>query len=158
MDEWTPGELFDLETRVGPLIGESQAEWVEGLVDDAVDRGATLVHDEQFGPVCPVTTFDDRTEAVDLVNEGDQDGGAVFTAESDRAMAVAERFDAGAVRINGAPTHELGDVPFGDSGIGREGLHTSIEAYLRTKSIILWTLTSTRPNGRRATGSAPRDF
>ena len=73
-------------------------------------------------------------------------------------MAVAECFDAGAVRIDGAPTHELGDVPFGDSGIGREGLHTSIETYLRTKSIILWTLTSARPNGRRATGSAPRDF
>ena len=46
MDEWTPGELFDPETRVGPLIGESQAEWVEGLVGDAVDRGATLVHDK----------------------------------------------------------------------------------------------------------------
>jgi glyceraldehyde-3-phosphate dehydrogenase [NAD(P)+] len=48
--------------------------------------------------------------------------------------------DAGAVRINGAPSHGLGDVPFGGnkaSGIGREGIGTTIEAFSRKKSIIL---------------------
>jgi len=56
-------------------------------------------------------------------------------------MRMAERIDAGAVRINGAPSHGLGDVPFGgnkDSGIGREGLDASIHAMMmREKSIIL---------------------
>nr|WP_206662606.1 aldehyde dehydrogenase family protein [Halorubrum sp. BOL3-1] len=61
-------------------------------------------------------------------------------ADYDRALGVTERIDAGAVRINGAPSHGLGDIPFGgngDSGIGREGIDTSIEAYLRIKSIVL---------------------
>jgi len=65
---------------------------------------------------------------------------AVFTSDYKRAMRMAERIDAGAVRINGAPSHGLGDVPFGgnkDSGIGREGLDASIHAMMREKSIIL---------------------
>ncbi|MFB6121424.1 MAG: aldehyde dehydrogenase [Halobacteriaceae archaeon] len=166
MADWELGDLFDADTDIGPLIDEGQAEWVEGLVSDARDAGAKLVrggdregnwfeptlladvprdarivHDEQFGPVCPVTTFADREDALALVDEGDLAlDGAVFTADYDRAMDVARRIDAGAVRINGAPSHGLGDIPFGgngDSGIGREGLHTSIEDYLRTKSIVL---------------------
>lgn len=166
MAEWTTGDLFEPDTDLGPLIDESQAEWVERLVTDAVDRGGTFVrggerdgrwveptlladvprdadilHEEQFGPVCPVTSVADREEALAVANEGDLAlDAAVFTADYDRAMDVADRLEAGAVRINGAPSHGLGDIPFGgtgDSGIGREGLHTSIDAYLTTKSIVL---------------------
>lgn len=168
MNDWVRGDLFDTDTRLGPLIDEGQAEWVESLVTDAVERGATLVrggdrsgtwfeptllsdvpddadivHDEQFGPVCPVATFRDRSSAIDLVNDGDLAlDAAVYTAEYDTAMNVAEQLDAGAVTINGAPSHGIGDIPFGgngDSGIGREGIGTSIESYLRTKSIVLDT-------------------
>jgi glyceraldehyde-3-phosphate dehydrogenase [NAD(P)+] len=64
----------------------------------------------------------------------------VFTADYDRAMRVADRLEAGGVRINGAPSHGLGDIPFGgvkDSGIGREGIGYTIEAFTTTKSIVL---------------------
>jgi nonphosphorylating glyceraldehyde-3-phosphate dehydrogenase (EC 1.2.1.9) len=64
----------------------------------------------------------------------------VFTTDHDRAMRVAEAVDAGGVRINGAPSHGLGDIPFGGndgSGINREGVHATIEQMLRKKSIIL---------------------
>ena len=166
MDEWQPGDLFDPETRVGPLISESQAEWVETLVEDAVERGAQLVrggerdgrfveptlladvpHDariirqEQFGPVAVVTAVEDETEALQVANDTDLGlDAAVFTSEYDRAMRVADRLEAGAVRINGKPSHGLGDIPFGgvkDSGIGREGLGYSIEEFVQHKSIIL---------------------
>ncbi|MFP4683683.1 MAG: hydrogenase nickel incorporation protein HypB, partial [Ectothiorhodospira sp.] len=43
MESWQPGDLFDEETSVGPLISEEQAEWVQELVDDAVEKGAELV-------------------------------------------------------------------------------------------------------------------
>ena len=163
---WQPGDLFDESTTLGPLISESQAEWVEELVDDAVERGATLVrggergghfyeptlladvphdarilHEEQFGPVAVVTAFADEEEAMAVANGGDLGlDAAVFTADYDRAMRVADRLEAGAVRINGAPSHGLGDIPFGgvkDSGIGREGIGYSIEAFTTTKSIVL---------------------
>ena len=65
---------------------------------------------------------------------------AVFTGDYDRAMRVADRLEAGGVRINGAPSHGLGDVPFGgvkDSGIGRQGIGYTIESFVETKSVIL---------------------
>lgn len=166
MEGWEPGDLFEESTTLGPLIDESQAEWVEELVEDAVESGARvvrggdrdgvffeptllaevphdarIVHEEQFGPVAAVTTFGDETGALEIANGGEYAlDAAVFTTDHDRALRVAERVDAGAVRINGAPSHGLGDVPFGGnkaSGIGREGIGTTIEAFSRKKSIIL---------------------
>lgn len=166
MADWVIDDLFDTDTDLGPLIDEGQAEWVEELVTDAVDHGATLVrggerdgryytptlladvppeariiHEEQFGPVIPVTTITDRDDAISLANESDLAlDGCVFTADHDRALSVAERLDAGAVRINGEPSHGIGDIPFGGkkaSGIGREGLGVSIEKLVQRKSIIL---------------------
>ena len=166
MDQWVTGDLFDDATTFGPLIDESQAEWVDELVQDAIDRGAELVvggerdgafyeptvladvpsdarivHEEQFGPVAAVTAFTDEQEAIDVANASDLAlDASVFTANHDRAMRVAERVDAGGVRINGAPSHGLGDIPFGGngaSGINREGIHAAIEQMIRKKSIIL---------------------
>ena len=176
MDAWRAGDLFDEDTALGPLISEEQADWVETLVEDALEKGADLVrggkrrapdgvpddladqffeptllanvpHDarivdeEQFGPIAAITTFEDEQEALEIANGSDLAlDAAVFTSDYDRAMRLADRIDAGAVRINGAPSHGLGDIPFGgtkSSGIGREGLDASIHAMLREKSIIL---------------------
>jgi glyceraldehyde-3-phosphate dehydrogenase [NAD(P)+] len=166
MDAYPMGNLFDEETALGPLISMDQADWVEELIADAVDRGAEtirgggrdgqffeptllgrvpvtarLVTEEQFGPIIPVTTFADEEEALEISNGTDLAlDGCVFTSEYDRALRTAERIDAGAVRINGAPSHGLGDIPFGGtkrSGIGREGIGTSIEAFIQQKSIVL---------------------
>ena len=166
MDAYPTGDLFDEDTAVGPLISAEQADWVEELVTDAVEQGAEIVRggdrdgqafeptllggvpetarlvtEEQFGPVIPVTTFADEDDAIGIANGTDLAlDGCVFTTEYDRALRVAERIDAGGVRINGAPSHGLGDIPFGGtkrSGIGREGIGTSIEGFIRYKSIVL---------------------
>ncbi len=166
METWTDGDLFDEGTDLGPLISEDQADWVDELVTDALDRGARLVrggerdgryyaptlladvphearlvHEEQFGPVVSVTPVSDAEEALTLANASDLGLDAcVFTEDYDRALSVADRLQAGSVRINGAPSHGLGDIPFGGikkSGIGREGIDASIHAMLREKSVIL---------------------
>lgn len=166
METWTEGDLFDEETDFGPLISEDQADWVDELVTDALDRGAELVrggeydgryyeptlladvpadarlvHEEQFGPVVTITPVSDTEEALTLANGSDLGLDAcVFTQDYDRALSVADRLQAGSVRINGAPSHGIGDIPFGgikQSGIGREGIDASIHAMLREKSIIL---------------------
>jgi glyceraldehyde-3-phosphate dehydrogenase [NAD(P)+] len=166
MDDWVSGDLFDEDTTFGPLIDESQAEWVDELVQDARDAGAELViggdrdgafyeptvladvpqdarivHEEQFGPVAAVTPFSDEDEAIAVANASDLAlDASVFTTDHDRAMRVAERVDAGGVHVNGAPSHGLGDIPFGGndaSGVNREGVHAAIEEMIRKKSIIL---------------------
>lgn len=166
MEGWVVGDIFDESTDFGPLIDEDHAKEVKGLIDDAVAAGAELVlggerdgafveptvlgnvpqdaeiiHKEQFGPVAAVTTFEDESEAIDLANSDKYAlDASVFTTDHERAMGVAERIDAGGVRINGAPSHGLGDIPFGGndaSGINREGIHAAIEQMIRKKSIIL---------------------
>jgi len=175
MDDWQAGDLFEAGTAFGPLISEAQADWVQELVEDAIETGADLVrggarsapegtpdeledqffeptllanvpHDariideEQFGPVAVVTRFEDREEAIEVANGSDLALDAcVFTSDYDRAMSVANRVDAGGVRINGAPSHGMGDIPFGGnkkSGIGREGIDATIHAMMRKKSIV----------------------
>jgi len=166
MDDWAAGDLFDDDTVLGPLISESQADWVMEFVEDAVEKGATLVrggerdgryvvptlladvphdarivHEEQFGPVVAVTSVADEAEALSVANGGDLGlDAAVFTSDYDRALRVADGLRAGGVRINGAPSHGLGDIPFGgvgDSGIGREGIGYTIDAFVEEKSIVL---------------------
>ncbi len=166
MEGWVVGDIFDESTDFGPLIDEDHAKEVKGLIDDAVEVGAELVlggerdgafveptvlgnvpqeaeiiHKEQFGPVAAVTTFEEEQEAIDLANADKYAlDASVFTSDHDRAMRVAEQIDAGGVRINGAPSHGLGDIPFGGnnaSGINREGIHAAIEQMIRKKSIIL---------------------
>lgn len=166
MDEWIAGDLFNDETDLGPLISTDQADWVEELIVDAREKGAyvvrgggrngqfveptlladvprdaRIVSEEQFGPVVAVTTIDSEDEAISVANASDLAlDAAVFTTDHDRAMSMAEQIDAGAVRINGAPSHGVGDIPFGgnkDSGIGREGIGVSIERFVQRKSIVL---------------------
>jgi succinate-semialdehyde dehydrogenase/glutarate-semialdehyde dehydrogenase len=97
----TIGDPLRWDTQVGPMVSREQFELVRELVDDAVDRGATLecggpvdvpgldgafyapavltgvTHDmrimreEIFGPVLPIVTVDSEEEAVALANDSD---------------------------------------------------------------------------------------
>lgn len=60
-----------------------------------------------------VTTIDSGDNAVSVANASDLVlDTVVFTADHDCAMDMADRIDAGAVRIDSAPSHGLGDIPF----------------------------------------------
>ncbi len=146
-----PGDPADPATKLGPLSSERAAADLQAQVQDAIDKGATVVaggkrpdHDgafvaatvltdvrpgmrayseELFGPVAVVYRAADEDEAVQIANSSPYGlGGAVFSADLDRARAVADRLDSGMVWIN-APTSSQADLPFGGvkrSGYGRE--------------------------------------
>ncbi|SDQ90804.1 aldehyde dehydrogenase family protein [Natronobacterium texcoconense] len=151
--DWVQELVDDAVAKGAELVRGGERRAPEGVPDDLADQffeptllanvphDARIVDEEQFGPVAAVTTFSDEEEAVEIANGSDLAlDAAVFTNDYKRAMRVADLVDAGAVRINGAPSHGLGDVPFGgnkDSGIGREGLDASIHEMMREKSIVL---------------------
>lgn len=109
-----------------------------GEIKDAGKRGyfirPTLVIDpeplldvvakEQFGPVLPIIPFDHEDEAVAAANDSEFGlCSSVWTNDTDKAVAVARRLEAGFTYINGhGPTVQDGRAPFGgfkNSGIGR---------------------------------------
>jgi aldehyde dehydrogenase (NAD+) len=96
--------------------------YVEPTVFDDVTPDMRIAREEIFGPVLSVLAYDDVDEAVAIANDSVYGlGGAVFGADEDRAMAVADRLETGTVGINHYGSNAA--APFcghKDSGVGVE--------------------------------------
>jgi succinate-semialdehyde dehydrogenase/glutarate-semialdehyde dehydrogenase len=157
----TTGDPFDPATSYGPLSSEQAAQ-------DAVDKGATLrtggkrldgpgafveatvltdvtpdmraFREELFGPAAVIYRVADVDEAVALANDTPYGlGGAVYSADEELALDVADRLDTGMVWIN-APEGGGADPPFGGtkrSGVGRELGPAGIDEFVNRKLIHL---------------------
>lgn len=105
-----------------------------------VTNDMRIAQEEIFGPVLVVIPFEDDDDAVRIANESAYGlCGGVYSADLDRAIAVARRIRTGSVSVNGGMCI-AGDLPFGGykaSGIGREWGLEGIEEFLETK-LIAW--------------------
>lgn len=152
----------------GPLIDQRAVDKVTRLVADATAHGATLraggklceagtllyeptlltgitdamalAHEEIFGPVVGISTFE--SEAAVLARANDSASGLAayfYTANLERVWRVMEGLEYGIVGVNtGAVSNEVG--PFGgikESGVGREGSKYGIEEFLEIKYVCL---------------------
>ncbi|WP_305092845.1 aldehyde dehydrogenase family protein [Prescottella sp. R16] len=136
------GDGLDPATTMGPLHSKAQLEFVHGLLDDAVARGATivtgggrgtdlpgyfleptLVRDvddtfdlvalEQFGPVFPVVAYTSLDDVVATVDSQEFGlGASVWGTDEAAATEVAERLAAGSVWVNQHNAVEV-ELPFG---------------------------------------------
>jgi succinate-semialdehyde dehydrogenase/glutarate-semialdehyde dehydrogenase len=99
-------------------------------------------HEEIFGPVAPVVSFDSEEEALGLANDTEFGLVAyVFTRDLDRALRVSEQLDTGMVGLNQGIVSNPA-APFGGvkhSGLGREGGRLGIEEFLEVKYVAMAT-------------------
>jgi acyl-CoA reductase-like NAD-dependent aldehyde dehydrogenase len=118
-------------TAGGKRPAAADTGWfVEPTVFADLDNNATIAREEIFGPVLSIIPFGTVDEAVAIANDSEYGlGGSVWSADVERAGAVAGRVRSGTVGVN----HYTNDpvAPFGgikSSGMGRElgpeGLHT----------------------------------
>lgn len=153
------------DTRLGPVSSAAQRASVCAHIDTGLSQGARLVaggdevpsrghyvpatvladvkpddvvaQEEIFGPVLVVIPYSDDEEAVTIANNSRYGlAGAVWSADEERALAVACRLQTGSVDINGAAFNPL--APFGgykQSGIGRELGRHGLDEFLQTKAI-----------------------
>lgn len=160
------GNGADPDVDVGALVNLSTLEKVEGFVNDAVARGAKVecggrrldgkgffypptvlsnvsedadcVHDEIFGPVIAIQTFEDQEDVIRRANDTEYGLVAyVFSADMKRAMQVCERMDYGMVGLNRGLVSDPA-APFGgskQSGLGREGGHEGMLEFMETQYI-----------------------
>lgn len=102
------------------------------------DNDMRIAREEIFGPVLTVIPYRDEADAIAIANDSEYGlAGAVFTADSDHGLAVAERIRAGSFGVNeGYIMDPL--APYGGmkaSGWGRELGREGLEGYLASQSI-----------------------
>lgn len=112
--------------------------YYEATVVADVPPDSALLAEEVFRPVASISSFDPGEDVVARANDTDHGLIAyVFTRDLGRALAVAERLEAGMVGINKGVVSDPA-APFGgvkESGLGREGGHEGLLAYTETRYV-----------------------
>jgi aldehyde dehydrogenase (NAD+) len=112
--------------------------FIEPTVIAGLTNESRVAREEIFGPVLTVIAHDGDDDAVRIANDSPYGlSGSVFSADPERAAAVAGRLRVGTVNVNGGVWYSA-DVPFGgykQSGIGREMGVAGFEEYLELKVI-----------------------
>jgi succinate-semialdehyde dehydrogenase / glutarate-semialdehyde dehydrogenase len=162
------GDGTEPGVQQGPLIDAQALAKVEELVADAVAHGARVLaggrrhargrtfyeptllagatpvmkiaHEEVFGPVAPLFSFDTDDEAVAMANDTEFGLAAYFyTRDLQRAWRISERLAYGIVGLNSGVI-STAVAPFGgvkQSGMGREGSKYGVEDYLQLKYVCM---------------------
>ncbi|MCF1480734.1 aldehyde dehydrogenase [Agrobacterium vitis] len=143
---------------LGSLVNPQAAIKMQEFIDDAVGKGATLAaggkvtgsvveatlldhvtsgmrsfDEESFGPVKPVIRVKDEEEAIRIANDSEYGlSSAIFSRDTQRALAIAARIEAGICHINGPTVADEAQMPFGgvkSSGFGRFGGKAAINEF-----------------------------
>lgn len=142
------GPGTDPATQCGPMITRKAVQKIDGLVSDAVSRGARIViggkplsqdgyfypptvlenvpedapiaHEEIFGPVAPIYRFRTEAEAITLANATEYGLAAyVYTTDMMRGLRVCRAIETGMVGLNRGLMSDPA-APFG--GVKQSGL------------------------------------
>lgn len=149
-----------------PVIDLPTAEFVQGLIDDAVKRGAqiaaggrreqnliwpTLLTDvtekmriaweEPFGPVLPVLTFTNLEDAIRIHNASEYGlQASVFSADQKAAERLVPSLEVGTVNWNRATSRGPDVFPFlgvKHSGCGVQGIKEAIWSCTKYKGFVV---------------------
>lgn len=160
------GPGLETDSDIGSLVSVHERDKVSEIVDKAIAAGASatiggdvpsgagafypptvlagvepnadILDVEIFGPVAPIVTFDEDSDAVRMAN--DTPYGLisyVYSGNFEHAISVVDQLEAGMVAVNRGALSDPA-APFGgmkESGLGREGGFAGIHEFLETKYI-----------------------
>lgn len=158
---------MDEATRVGTVIDESSAVYLDTVLKEAVGAGAKiliggerrgalfsptvisqvprfcrLVDCESFGPLAPILAVKDIEEAIEVAN-GTAFGlsSGVVTRSLEHALRLIRELKCGTVNVNEVPGFRIESSPFGgikDSGLGvKEGVIEAMRSFSFVKTFSL---------------------
>lgn len=162
------GDPRDGTTPLGAVVDQKTVAHVNGLIDDAVGKGATLLsggrgdnvvmpatvidgvtdamniyRDESFGPVVAMIRATDEADAIRIANDCEYGlSAAVFTRDTARGLGVARQIHSGICHVNGPTVHDEAQMPFGGvgaSGYGRFGGKAGIDSFTELRWITIET-------------------
>ncbi len=161
------GDPTDEATLVGTVIDESAARSLEAAIQDAIARGAELLHGgarrgalleptilagvprdstlgtcECFGPIAPIFPVRDLDDAIAYTNATPYGlSSGIVTRSMEFAIKAVKGIKAGTVNVNEIPGYRLELSPFGgvkDSGLGiKEGVIEAIKFMTTVKTFSL---------------------
>ena len=160
------GDPRDEDTFIGPMIAESEAKRLEEWINEAVEKGGTLLcggeregsilqptllenvpsdatvcRKEAFGPVAVISRFTDFDAALDEINNSDfglQAG--LFTRDIRKILKAWNELEVGGVVIGDVPSWRVDNMPYGgvkDSGLGREGVRYAIADMTEPRLLVI---------------------
>jgi aldehyde dehydrogenase (NAD+) len=160
------GDPFHEKTFQGPQVSQLQFDRIMSYIEEGKKAGATvetggkrigdkgyfieptifsnvtedmkIVQEEIFGPVCSISKFKNKEDAIKLGNNTTYGlAAAVHTSNLNTAIEVANSIRAGTVWVNTYNTLHW-QLPFGgfkESGIGRELGEAALDNYTQTKTV-----------------------
>ena len=161
------GDPSQEDTDMGPMININAAKRIEEQVNEMVAKGATIVCGgkredayyyptildnvtrdmevakdmEIFGPVISVIGFDTIEESLEIANQSSFGlCGCVITRDYKLGIRLAQKLECGGAVVNGSSFYRAFEMPFGgwkNSGIGNEGVLTTLQEMSRIKTIVL---------------------
>ncbi|MFC0203604.1 aldehyde dehydrogenase family protein [Novosphingobium soli] len=162
METASAGSPFEATSTMAPLQSQAQLDRVTGFAEDAAARGCTvhqrpfaadtqgyfmapalvegceagmpLVDEEQFGPILPIMPFRDEEAVLAAANAGEYGlGGSVWSADVERALALAARLESGTAWVNQHGAYSAGlPLPFAkQSGVGMDYAHFGVLEHAR---------------------------
>ncbi|MCD5986024.1 aldehyde dehydrogenase [Pseudomonas sp. CDFA 610] len=160
------GSPDDSTSVLGSLVAVDAGTRIKALIDDAVSKGAKLIaggqlqgsilqptllddvngsmrlyREESFGPVAVMIRGDGDEELLRLANDSEFGlSAAIFSRNTARALALAQRVESGICHINGPTVHDEAQMPFGgvkSSGYGSFGGKASIEHFTQLRWVTL---------------------
>lgn len=137
--------VADARAKGGEVVLGGRRHALGGLYfEPTVITGATaemqVAHEESFGPLAPIFTFDTEEQVIGLANNTEFGlAGYFYSRDIGRIMRVAEQLEVGMVGVN-TGLISTAEAPFGgvkQSGLGREGSKYGIEEFLEIKYVCL---------------------
>ncbi len=160
------GDPMVIESDVGPLVNKEALENISSMVEDAKKKGAQILtggnqignkgyfykptiltglssdmrisNEETFGPVAPITVFDDEKDAIRLANDTEYGlGASIWTDNLKKAETLSKQIESGIVTVNNVVISDP-RVPFGgikQSGYGRELSKYGMLEFVNIKSV-----------------------
>jgi succinate-semialdehyde dehydrogenase/glutarate-semialdehyde dehydrogenase len=97
-----------------------------------------ILNEEVFGPVAPIVRIDSVEDSLPLFNNVEHGlVSYIYTRNVGRGMRIANELETGMVGLNRGLVSDPA-APFGGvkaSGLGREGAHEGLLAFLETKYV-----------------------
>lgn len=157
-------------TPLGAVVDMKTINKVNGLIQDAVDKGANILvggksesivmdatvidgvtkdmaiyTEESFGPVVAMIRAKTEEEAIEIANDSVYGlSASVFTKDTARGLKIAAQIQSGICHVNGATVHDEAQMPFGgvgSSGYGRFGGKAGIDQFTELR----WITVETEP-------------